>query len=43
MNEIPKLPKKKIREWEKKHILIGVLGGATTMLWMILANYWLGN
>jgi len=43
MTEIPLTPKKKVREWEKKHILIGIIGGTTAMLWMIIANYWVGN
>lgn len=42
LTEVPFLPKKKINEWAKKPMYLGVLAGLNAMVWGILTSYWLG-
>jgi len=38
---IPLTPKKKINEWARKPIVIGVLAGSNASVWGILLHYWI--
>ena len=42
LTEVPFISKTKRNEWQKKSMLIGVIGGLNAGIWGILINHWVG-